>query len=771
MGLINHIQKGLHQFSRFQQKQTYLLIAILLLVTLFFGIGITKIVIESDFGKLDPKGLPVTDLDKKTGEIFGSTSGILILVQLDDEIESTDVPIDIRDPEIIDFLIRLKDRLEKEDFVVRTSSLGSIFSQTGTPEDIEGVKAVLKSIPGSEELLSRDNSFTIFFVSADLGSDTDSLDAANKRVDEVIKLSSPPPGIKAVVTGDPALGSALFRFLINDSFTVLIFATIFIFILLAILEFSVKRAIVIILPLLFGLSWTIGALGWLNIPITVGTAGLSAMLLGLGVEYSIFLYSRYKEERKTRNIDDSLDIAVTNIGSSIFSSGGTTAIGFFALSLSIFPILGGLGKSLGIGIIMLLAATISIGPLIVILDEKLTIFMFSKRTKQKRAELERTKIEKAPKRLEKIYGVYGGLVSKRPVLILIFAIGITVLMFSGMQIINDQDFNFRTVLPEDMPELQAFNTLEDEFGDTSNARVLIYLDTTYTNTDEPLDITDPRIINYVDMLTQKLKHVDHVIEVDSISNVVKSQNNGIIPNTIATQKGFFEMPPARSFLSDDFSATLIRVTTNEEGNADRVEVVRQINEIIDNTEKPAGIDTKAIGALPVIVEQDSLSSSDSSRTSIIALILIVVFIYLLTRSVKGTILPLLTVILGVIWTLGLIGFFQVPFTPITASVITITIGVGIDFGLQLMTRFQYELKFNERKEAMKRTITGVLNPMIITVIAAVIGFRAMGLGKLSMMNDLGSTMSLAIVASMLASVTGVAAIMLLLQRKNKIKSQ
>jgi predicted RND superfamily exporter protein len=739
----------------------------ILLVTLFFGIGITKVVIESDFAKLDPKGLPVTDLDKKTGKIFGSSEGILILVQLDDEIESAGVPIDIRDPQIIDFLVRLKDRLEKEDFVIRTSSLGSIFSQTGTPENIEGVMAVLDSIPGSEDLLSKDNSFTIVFVSADLGSDTDSLDEANKRIDEIIMLSTPPSGIRTVVTGDPALGSALFRFLINDSFIVLIYATIFIFILLAILEFSVKRAVVIMLPLLFGLSWTVGALGWLDIPITVGTAGLSAMLLGLGVEYSIFLYARYKEERKTKSVDDSLDVAVTNIGASIFSSGGTTALGFFALSLSIFPVLSGLGQSLGIGILMLLAATISIGPLIVILDERLTGFMFSKKTRQKTDELERTRIEKAPRRLEKIYAFYGGFVSKRPFIVFIVAIGITVLMFSGIQIINDKDFNFRTVLPEDMPELQAFNILEDEFGDTSSARVLVYLDTTYPHTDEPRDITDPRILNYVDILTQKLRHVDHVIEVASVSEVVKSQNNGIIPNTIATQKDLFEIPPADSFLSDDFSATLIRITTNEEGNTDRVEVVRQINEIIDHTEKPAGVDAKTIGTLAVIVEQDAVSGSDSSKTSIIALLLIVVFIYILTRSVKGTVLPLLTVILGIIWTLGLIGFFQVPFTTITASVITITIGVGIDFGLQLMTRFQYELKFNEKREAMKRTITGVLSPMIITVIAAVIGFRAMGLGKLSIMNDLGSTMSLAIIASMLASITGVAAIMLLLQRKNK----
>ena len=145
------------------------------------------------------------------------------------------------------------------------------------------------------------------------------------------------------------------------------------------------------------------------------------------------------------------------------------------------------------------------------------------------------------------------------------------------------------------------------------------------------------------------------------------------------------------------------------------------------------------------------------------------FLFILSRSLKGVVLPLLTVIYGVIWTLGLVGFFKVPFNNITTSVITMTIGIGIDFGLQLMTRYQYELKSFDKRKAMENTITNILNPMVITVIAAVVGFRAMAFGNLKLMNDLGVTMSIAIVASMLASIIGVASFMLLIMGKKKLK--
>jgi predicted RND superfamily exporter protein len=67
---------------------------------------------------------------------------------------------------------------------------------------------------------------------------------------------------------------------------------------------------------------------------------------------------------------------------------------------------------------------------------------------------------------------------------------------------------------------------------------------------------------------------------------------------------------------------------------------------------------------------------------------------------------------------------------------------------------------------MKNTLKYTLYPMTITVIAALIGFRAMALGELKLMGDLGLTLSFGIVSAMLVAVSLVAALMVIFDAIN-----
>jgi predicted RND superfamily exporter protein len=54
---------------------------------------------------------------------------------------------------------------------------------------------------------------------------------------------------------------------------------------------------------------------------------------------------------------------------------------------------------------------------------------------------------------------------------------------------------------------------------------------------------------------------------------------------------------------------------------------------------------------------------------------------------------------------------------------------------------------------MKKTLDAVILPMSITTLAALIGFRAMSLGELTLLADLGNIMALGILTCFLAAVT------------------
>jgi len=755
---IEYIQAALRKLSILQQKHLILMLLLIALFTAFSIVGITKTQIESDFSKFNPEGIPILDLEEEIADKFNSLQSFIILVQIDNEDEAAQIT-DIRDPAVIEFLVRLEKNLQEEIAIQEVLSVGSIFTNSGIPipDSLEGVKAVLSQIPGGEQFFSKDFSLTSVIVGADIGTSEDKIRGVNDRVQDIVERSSVPGGIKIVVTGEPPLFAVVFNLLIRDAFNTFIFATIVIFFLLLIIVRSLTRATLILLPLLFGVTWTLGTLGWVGIPLTIGTVGLSAMLLGLGVEYSIFLISRYSEERQKHDRGKALENALSGVGSSITGSGLTTMIGFGALSLSIFPFLADLGKSLAIGIGFMLAATIFTAPIFISFEDS-----FIKRFKRQEPKNKKDSL------ITIIFARYARFVSRKPFLVLVIAIVSTGFVFTGIGMIETKEVNFDTVLPADLEELKAFTILRDEFGDTGSATIYLRIEPTSAGTDEPQDIRDPRVLRYIDILTQKVSHLPFVERSTSISTLVKEANDGFIP-VVSSQNELFNTPTARTFINDDFSASRIRIVIFEGVIESGKEIADELQALIDETEKPVGIFVALTGTTVIEPILDEKVGPDSAKTSIYAFASIIIVLLILTRSIKFTILPLMTVVLAIVWTLGLIGLLDVGWNNITSSVITMTIGIGIDFGLQLMVRYRQELEKEDKRLAMENTLKNVLVPMIITTIAALIGFRAMSFGELKVMGQLGTVMSFGVASSMIVAITAVASLMVIFQKDKKKK--
>jgi predicted RND superfamily exporter protein len=143
-------------------------------------------------------------------------------------------------------------------------------------------------------------------------------------------------------------------------------------------------------------------------------------------------------------------------------------IGFFALTLSIFPVLSDLGFTLGIGIMLILLSTFISIPVLVIIEEKIA---HEKAMKKKKKE---------PFYL-KIFESYGSLVSRRPYLTILLALIITALFFTGISRINNEEIDFDNTLPQDLPELVAFQTVTNEFGNPTSVNLYVSLDPSLSN--------------------------------------------------------------------------------------------------------------------------------------------------------------------------------------------------------------------------------------------------------------------------------------------------
>ena len=370
--------------------------------------------------------------------------------------------------------------------------------------------------------------------------------------------------------------------------------------------------------------------------------------------------------------------------------------------------------------------------------------------------------------MKKIVRPYAKFLSEKPLLVLIIAILFSTLMFYGLGNLNMLGFDLDDVLPQDSEEIETFKLIEDEFTSETTIYYYVAIENEYPNSNEPNDVRDPRVIKYIDTLTQKTKSLDYVNDVNSLSKIVKESNNGYIPNTLTEVQKITSQMQYNNLLSEDNSFTLININMNDLPYEETFNVVYELDDIVYETQSPAGVSAYVAGGFAEGVAFDEQIGPDSQKTSIISLIAIFGILFLLLRSFKNTLLTLSTILFGITWALGFTALIGMSLNPITMSVTTMIMGIGIDFGIQVITRFRYELKNLDKRKAMEETITNIFFPMSITTLAALIGFRAMSLGQLKIMADLGTIMSFGVAGCFLAAMSIVPSIMVLLERKRKV---
>ncbi len=89
-----------------------------------------------------------------------------------------------------------------------------------------------------------------------------------------------------------------------------------------------------VVPIALVLVWVIGTMSLLNIPYNVVTALIAALSIGIGVDYTIHVIQRYKEERaELRDPEAAASRRLARTGSALIGSALTSALGFGMLAL------------------------------------------------------------------------------------------------------------------------------------------------------------------------------------------------------------------------------------------------------------------------------------------------------------------------------------------------------------------------------------------------------------------------------------------------------
>ena len=367
---------------------------------------------------------------------------------------------------------------------------------------------------------------------------------------------------------------------------------------------------------------------------------------------------------------------------------------------------------------------------------------------------------------KEILNAYAKFVSKHPIIVLLIAVFISVIAIQQARNVQTKSMDYKDMLPDNLEVMKAMDLLNDDFEGSDSAMFAIEL---FPKDKESAikDIRDPEAIKYISLLGEMALHTDDVVSVTSGATLLKQMNNNHLPKSLNRVKELEKNNVMlKSYLSDDHTLALIKIKLSDD--YDEIEIVKSLNNILTIVPKPTGIKANIAGntiAQTVVREQ---LGSDTSRTSMFSMIGIIIILLLLFRSPKYSFIPLTTIGIGIVWAFGYLGLIGMGMSSATSGVISMIMGIGIDFGIQTVTRFRQELKSAKKKNkiesAMVITLNNVIIPMATTTLAALIGFKAMSMGKLTMMAEMGTMMSYGITACFLAAITVVPALLVLLEK-------
>ncbi len=94
-------------------------------------------------------------------------------------------------------------------------------------------------------------------------------------------------------------------------------------------------AIVAVGPIVLVLLWVLGTMALVGIPYTLTTSIITALSIGIGVDYTIHVIQRYREEfSRSRNPEDAAVRTLATTGSALLGSAMTTALGLGVLAFA-----------------------------------------------------------------------------------------------------------------------------------------------------------------------------------------------------------------------------------------------------------------------------------------------------------------------------------------------------------------------------------------------------------------------------------------------------
>jgi predicted RND superfamily exporter protein len=344
----------------------------------------------------------------------------------------------------------------------------------------------------------------------------------------------------------------------------------------------------------------------------------------------------------------------------------------------------------------------------------------------------------------------------------IFILGVILLitLFLSTQWKNIRfSFTEASLLPETSTITKGYNTFLSKFGEEGNLIVVGVKDDRFFT---------PKTFAAWTKLMNELKaqkEVDLIVSINDLKKLEKNdslQKFELVPFVDQSKTGsqayldtikknlFTKMPFYEGLLFNKKGSirSAIYLDKNIVNTPQRKEYI--MNDFIPKIlafEKETGIDLRVSG-MPYIrtLNANSITGEISLFIGASLLVTSLIFFFFF-RSFRATLISILIVVIGVMWTFGLLGLFHFEITVLTALVPTLVIVIGIPNCIFLTNKYQQEYSAHGNKaKALQRVITKVGTATLMTNLTTAAGFATFIITSSAILKEFGIISSLSIVA-------------------------
>ena len=687
-------------------------IVISIAFTILISMGIQFIVVDDDMMKMLPSNIESKKSWDDIQNDFGSTEIIFVAFgQKDSSVYKSKIMSD---------LWMLTDRLGQSPYIEKISNISTATAinqvdgfididdlqptKDISSQQLENIKVYLnRNLNLKKQLISKGEDYLINIVTPTAGT---SLDIFR---DEVVFLSDSILTGYDIHFGGTAYITGSIPNLVREDIGILVTSGLIMMLIILLTNLrSLQGVSLIFITIFFSLSAMLGFMGWAY-KITGSNKFLFALLntsmpiilLTIANSDGVHVITKFfRELRYLGEVDLAIESAMRSLLFPISLTSITTILAFLTMITAPLEPLIGYGLCMAVGILWAWLLSSFMLPAIIVL---LRWDQNSKAISQ-------------PGYLEKFLNNIAVVVFKYPKQV--FSIGTLTIMLGAFGLSKiDVDVNVSSFFEKGTEIRKSMDFMDSDMSGTMDLRILV-----------DGDIRDPSILNQMDSLQNFINQAENVNVTYSIVDVLKQIHRAFmdddedyekIPdqsqkvNNLLTMYTVSGGSDELSKLADNsYRSALITSLSSTMSTNEVFSYVKSITAYINNhfSEKTK---VKVTGMIVIIRDMVDMVI----RSSLLSIITSMIFVGVITSLFYGRMiwgfLAVLPLFAAIILNFGLMGYFGVKLNHVTAILSAIIIGVGVDFAIHFISRFQKSSCTSDKVQTGEDVIKDVGYPIIL----------------------------------------------------------